>query len=63
VHGASLAVREALEALWQQSLDTWLKFLASRIESQDKMTFLKVSALCFIASFPDSQDFAAVRVV
>jgi hypothetical protein len=38
------------------------EFLTSRIECQDK--FLnEPSALCFISSLPDSQDFADVHVV
>jgi hypothetical protein len=44
-----------------QGEGTLSELLASRIECQDQ--FLNATALCFISSLPDSQDFAAVHVV
>ena len=63
VHAALLAVRVAPVVPLQQLLHTWLKFLASWIERQENMTLISVSAVCFVASLPDSQDFAAVHEV
>jgi hypothetical protein len=44
-----------------QGAGTPRELLVSRIEFQDK--FLNTSALCFISSLPDHQDFADVHVL